>query len=352
MDAGSFERILVRVPNWIGDAVLCLPALECLKALYPSSSVTVLTKSRAVPVFRHNPAVEDIIEYEDRSRHSGIKGRLVLSGEIRERRFDLAVLFQNAFDAAFIAYISRIPRRVGYARDLRTKLLTTPVPVTKEIKSRHQVYYYLNIVKALGGSVPASPVPRIYLAKDELAWAGEFLRKNGLDKSVLIGAAPGASYGPAKRWMPEHFATVLKEFSFRHGAVPIIFGGAEDAETCKTVSDLVPGKHLNLAGTVDLRQFMSILSYLKVFITNDSGPMHISAALGVPTVAVFGSTDPALTGPLGPQVRVMIKKADCSPCFERECLYNDFRCLASIKPEEVLEAAESMMAEGEGVEPR
>jgi hypothetical protein len=162
----------------------------------------------------------------------------------------------------------------------------------------------------------------------------------------------GASYGPAKRWMPEHFASVLKDFSFRHDAVPIIFGGVEDAETCKTVSDQVPGKHLNLAGTVDLRQFMAILSYLKVFITNDSGPMHISAALGVPTVAVFGSTDPVLTGPLGDHVRVMIKKADCSPCFERECLYNDFRCLASIKPEEVIKAAESMMAEGEGVERR
>ncbi len=157
----SLERILVRAPNWIGDAVLCLPALESLKALYPSASITVLTKGRAVAVFRHNPAVADIIEYEDRSRHSGIKGRLVLSGEIRERRFDLAVLFQNAFDAAFIAYVSRIPRRVGYARDLRTKLLTMPVPATREIKSLHQAYYYLNIIKALGGEVPAGPMPRI-----------------------------------------------------------------------------------------------------------------------------------------------------------------------------------------------
>ncbi len=340
----SLERILVRAPNWIGDAVLCLPALESLKALYPSASITVLTKGRAVAVFRHNPAVADIIEYEDRSRHSGIKGRLVLSGEIRERRFDLAVLFQNAFDAAFIAYVSRIPRRVGYARDLRTKLLTMPVPATREIKSLHQAYYYLNIIKALGGEVPAAPMPRIYLADDELSWAEEFLKKNGLDKKVLIGASPGASYGPAKRWMPEHFAKVLKEFSFRHDAVPIIFGGVEDAEVCKTVSDLVPGKHLNLAGTVDLRQFMAILSHLKVFITNDSGPMHIGAALGVPTVAVFGSTDPALTGPLGPRVSVVIKKVDCSPCFERECLYNDFRCLASIKPEEVLAEAESMLS--------
>ena len=346
MAVDSLKKILVRAPNWIGDAVMCLPTVESLKALYPTAEITVLTKSRAVPVFRHNPAVKDIIEYDDRARHSGIKGRIVLSGEIRERRFDLAVLFQNAFDAAFIAYISRIPKRAGYARDLRTKLLTMPVPATKEIRSRHQVYYYLNIVKALGGTIPDSPVPRIYIAEDEKAWAEEFLRKNGLDKKVLIGAAPGASYGPAKRWLPEHFAEVLKDFSSRHDAVPIIFGGVEDAEICKTVSDQVPGKHLNLAGSVDLRQFMAILSYLKVFITNDSGPMHVSCALGVPTVAIFGSTDPDLTGPLGEHVRVIIKKVDCSPCFEREYLYNDFRCLTSIKPEEVLRQAESLLAKG------
>jgi len=344
MDADALERILVRAPNWIGDAVMCLPAIESLKALYPKSSITVLTKSRAVSVFRNNQAVDEVIEYEDRAKHSGIKGRLVLSGEIRERKFDLAVLFQNAFDAAFIAYVSRIPRRVGYARDLRTKLLTVPVPVTHEIKSVHQVYYYLNIIKVLGGVVTKDPVPRIYLADDELAWAAEFLKKNGLDKRALIGASPGASYGPAKRWMPEHFASVLNDFSARHEAVPIIFGGVDDAEVCKSVSDMVAGKHLNLAGTVDLRQFMALLSHLKVFVTNDSGPMHISAALGVATVAVFGSTDPVLTGPLGPRARVMIKKVDCSPCFERECLYNDFRCLTSIKPEEVLKEAESLIS--------
>lgn len=346
MAVGSLKRILVRAPNWIGDAVMCLPAVESLKALYPAADITVLTKSRAVPVFRHNPAVRDIIEYDDRLKHSGIKGRIVLSGEIRERGFDLAVLFQNAFEAAFIAYVARIPERVGYARDLRTKLLTMPVPATKEIKSRHQVYYYLHIVEALGGAIPGSPVPRIRIAGDEKAWAEEFLRKNGLDKKILIGAAPGASYGPAKRWMPEHFAEALNDFSSRRAAVPIIFGGVEDAEICKLVSDLLQGKHLNLAGSVNLRQFMAILSFLNVFITNDSGPMHISCALGVPTVAIFGSTDPALTGPLGERARVIIKKADCSPCFERECLYNDFRCLTSIKPEEVLELAESLLAKG------
>lgn len=346
MAEGPVKMILVRAPNWIGDAVMCLPAVESLKALYPSAGITVLTKGRAVPVFMGNPSVKDVIEYDDRARHSGIKGRLVLSGELRERGFDLAVLFQNAFDAAFIAYISRIPKRVGYARDLRTKLLTLPVPATKEIKARHQVYYYLNIVKALGGSVPPSPVPRIYITDDEKAWADEFLRKNNLAERAVIGAAPGASYGPAKRWMPEHFATVLNASAARHNAVPIIFGGIDDAEVCKTVSDRITCKHLNLAGSMSLRQSMSILSHLSVFITNDSGPMHISAALGVPTVAVFGSTDPVLTGPLGPHVRVIIKKTDCSPCFERECLYNDFRCLTAITPAEVLEAAEAIYFEG------
>ncbi len=341
----EIRRILVRAPNWIGDSVMCLPALASLKRLFPSSGITVLTKGRSIPVFENNPDVKDIIEYEDKSRHKGLKGRLTLAGELKERGFDLAVLFQNAFDAAFIAFTARIPERVGYARDLRSGLLTKAIRVTREIKKRHQVFYYLNIVENLGAAASLSPVPRVYISGVEMAWADEFIRKNGLTGAVLLGAAPGASYGPAKRWGAERFALALKALSdaFKGKAVPIIFGGPEDAEICGEVSRLMRSKHLNLAGTVTLRQFIALLSRLKVFITNDSGPMHISAALGVPTLAIFGSTDPTLTGPLGKTTKVMIKKIDCSPCFDRTCRYGHYKCLGSIEPQEVFLAARSLM---------
>lgn len=341
------EKIIVRAPNWIGDAVMSLPAVAGLKALYPGSSLTVLTKTRAVPVFLNNPDIDSVLEYDDKGRHKGVKGRFTLARELRAASFDLAVLMQNAFDAAFIAYLAGIPERVGYARDLRSALLTKAVAVTPEIKKRHQVFYYYNIVKELGGKVPDRPRPRIYIGKEDADWAEFFIKKNSLASSVLVGAAPGASYGPAKRWPVDSYAEVLSRFSGK-GCIPIIFGGPEDAETCKAVSEKVRGKHLNLAGGVTLRQFMAILARLGVFITNDSGPMHIASALGVATVAIFGSTDPTLTGPLSANSTVLIKKADCSPCFDRVCSKGHYRCLTSITADEVFEAADSLIKAGAG----
>jgi heptosyltransferase-2 len=350
---GNVKKILVRAPNWIGDAVMCLPALSALKALYPDSKVSVLTRTRAVPIFLNNPDVAEVIEYDAKGRHRGIKGRIRLSGEIKKKGFELAVLFQNAFDAAFISFISRIPERAGYSRDLRTQLLTVPVPVTDVIKKKHQVYYYLNIIDALredgggGGKVggPLDKAPRIYLTADEEAWAGDFLEKNNLKDSDLVGVAPGASYGPAKRWPAEYFSELLGRLSGSHGAVSIIFGGPDDAVVCKEVSENTKAKHLNLAGSISLRHFMALLKRTRLFITNDSGPMHIASALGVPTVAVFGSTDPALTGPLG-NAKVILNKQDCSPCFDRTCRFGHYECLKSVTPDEVYGAAEGLLKEG------
>lgn len=324
---------------------MSLPAVAGIKPLYPGSSVTVLAKARAVPVFLNNPDIDSVVEYDDRGRHRGVRGRFALARELRAMSFDLAVLMQNAFDAAFIAYLAGIPERVGYARDLRSLLLTKALAVTPEIKKRHQVFYYYNIVKELGGRVPTDPSPRIYIGREDADWADFFIKKNSLSSSVIVGAAPGASYGPAKRWPAEAYAEVLSRLSSA-GCVPIIFGGPEDAETCKAVSEKVRGKHLNLAGGVTLRQFMAILSRLGVFITNDSGPMHIASALGVATVAIFGSTDPTLTGPLSANSRVLIKKTDCSPCFDRVCAKGHYRCLMSITVDEVFAAADSLLRAG------
>lgn len=341
----EIKKILVRAPNWIGDSVMCLPAMESLKALFPSSEITVLTRSRSIPVFKNNPCVKDIIEHDGNGRHKGIGGRLRLARELKDRGFDLAVLFQNAFDAAFVSFAAGIPERAGYARDLRSGFLTKAIRVTDEIKKKHQVFYYLNIVENLGGSA-SSCVPRIYLSDDESAWADEFIKKNGLAGECLVGAAPAASYGPAKRWGAGNFAGVLTMLSESFGGVTMIFGGKEDAELCAEVSAGLKHRHLNVAGIFDLRQFMAILTRLKVFITNDSGPMHISAALDVPTVAIFGSTDPGLTGPLSERSRVLIKKTECSPCFERSCRYGHYKCLRAISTGEVFRATQGLMKSG------
>lgn len=343
----GFKKILVRAPNWIGDAVMSLPALSALKALYPASEISVAAKTRVAPVYFNNPDVSAVIEYDDTGRHKGFMGRFKLASEIKEKGFDAAVLFQNAFDAAFLSFIAGIPARVGYARDFRTRLLTMPVEVTPEIKKRHQVYYYLNIVVAMGGKAPAMAVPAIYLTAEEQEWARGFLKENGLEGRILVGAAPGASYGPAKRWAPESFAAALSRLSQVYGAVPLIFGSSIDKDSCAAVSSLLKARHMmDLCGRLTLRQFMALVALMKVFITNDSGPMHLSAAAGVATVAIFGSTDPALTGPVGERASVVIKKVECAPCFDRTCRYGHYKCLSGVSAAEVIDAAGAYISKG------
>ncbi len=331
----NMKRILVRAPNWIGDAVMCLPALSALKGLFPGASITVLAKAKVHAVFTNNPEVEALIKYDSTGAHRGIKGRLKLASEIKKERFELAVLFQNAFDAAFISFISRIPERVGYARDLRTPLLTRPIDVTGEILKRHQMYYYLNIIEAMGGAPVPAPAPRITISGDERSWAAGFLEREGVADKRFVGAAPGASYGPAKRWAPKSFARTLDRLAESFSLLPVIFGGHEDMEVCSEVSTMMKSKHLNLAGMLGLRHFMAVLGGAALFITNDSGAMHMAGALKVPTVAIFGSTDPALTGPSAEHARVVQKEIDCNPCFKRECPFGHYRCLETIRPEDV-----------------
>ncbi|MBI5888717.1 MAG: lipopolysaccharide heptosyltransferase II [Deltaproteobacteria bacterium] len=354
----EIKRILVRAPNWIGDAVMCLPAVAALKAAYPDAEITALTRGRAVPVFENNPAIAEVMEYDANGRHKGVTGRLRLRKEIKARGFDMAVLFQNAFDAAFVSFISGIPERIGYVRDLRRRFLTRPVAATAEIKKRHQVFYYLNIIKELDAAEASKPpTPVIRLKDEEIRWADEFLRQNGIKKEAeppegaqplqgaLIGAAPGASYGPAKRWPAAGFAEVLRRLSEEYNGVPVIFGGVDDAGACRDAAELIAGRVINLAGRTTLRQCMALLSRLKVFVTNDSGLMHVAAALGVPTVAVFGSTDAALTGPVGRAARVVEKKIECAPCFKRECAYGHYRCLKGVDAADVIKAARSLLKE-------
>lgn len=335
------KNILVRVPNWIGDAVMCLPALDALRALYPSSGISVLAKAKVVPVFEGNPSVNDIIVYE-KERHGGLIGQLRLSGELRQKKFDLAVLFQNAFGAAVISFLGAASERVGYATDCRSGLLTKAIPVTDEILKRHEVFYYLNIIKELGGRTPKNPVPRIHLSSKETASARRFLDERGLGKGPVFGAAPGASFGPAKRWPAQGFAKVLKGLVDEYGGGVLVFGGPEDKEACRGVLEAMPSA-IDLSGKAGLREAMALMGRCDAFITNDSGPMHISAALGVPTVAVFGSTDDSLTGPVGKRAAVVKEKMGCSPCFKRECRFGHYECLARIDPEEVLHKAKELL---------
>lgn len=341
----GIKKILIRSPNWIGDAVLCLPAIEKIKSLYPQAELTVLAKPWVSPVFLNNPVIKRIIDYDKEGRHSGIAGRWRLIKDIKNCGFDMAALFQNAFEAALIAFLARVPVRIGYARDFRGMLLTNPVRLDSDIKKAHQVFYYLNIVNRLNKNY--SHQPKIYLTKGEKVWAKKFLHDRGIDDEIIIGIAPGASYGPAKRWMAERFSEVAGRLANACGTKLVLFGGKDDMEICGNVLGGLTG--LNLAGEIDLRKSIALIGRCNLFITNDSGPMHIAASLGIPTVAIFGSTDPKLTGPIGDNVMVMKKDMECSPCFERECRYGHYNCFKMITEDEVYRASIKFLQESKNV---
>ena len=337
------ENLLVRVPNWIGDAVMCLPALDAVHRGQPDSAITVLAKPWVAPIFRCNPAITTVMEYDALGENRGALGKWRLTGEIRRRRFDRALLFQNAFEAALIAFLARIPERYGYTTDGRGLLLTEGVkPAGKEI-AYHHVDYYLDLVEKVGLGRRGERSPRLYLEESEITWGRKFLSDKGVDEAVpLIGIAPGAAYGPAKQWPAERFSQIVELLSRERPLYPLLFGSRGDSEACRRVGDGIgsasPTLSLDLSGKTSLREAMALMSLCAVFITNDSGLMHVAAALGVPTVAIFGSTDPNRTGPLGKRCSILYKKVDCSPCFKRECP-TDFRCMESISADDVADSA-------------
>lgn len=346
--SNSIRSILVRAPNWIGDAVLCLPAIEALQSAYPQSEITVLAKPWVGPVFLNNPFVKGIIYYDSLEKHGGIIGKWRLIKDIRGCHFDMAVLFQNAFEAALIIFLAGIPQRIGYSMDLRGVFLTQPIKLTPDIKRTHQVFYYLNIMTAGSGDrgqwTGDKIRPKLYLTDKEKEYAKRILKSKGVaENNIIIGVAPGASYGPAKRWMTDRFREVAKRFIRNYGAKIIVFGGKDDSGICKSV--LNDSEGLNLAGKIDLRESIALMHKCNLFITNDSGPMHIAAALGIPTVAIFGSTDPSLTGSIGDKVVVIKKGIECSPCFERVCKYGHYNCFKMIAVDDVYEASIRLIKE-------
>ncbi len=329
MRQSGVEKILVRVPNWIGDAVISLPALVCLRRHFPESSVTVLAKDKVVPVFESLDTGLRIMRYQDRGGHAGIKGLWRLRGELEREGFSVALLFQNGFEAALVTWLAGIERRVGYARHLRGPLLSHPLEVTEAIKRKHQVYYYLEILKALGVDVP--PVV------DEYPAISVDMDVAGLDSQErpILGLSVGASYGPAKRWKMEGFKEVAERLAREHGMYPVIFGGREDTEDATRLSRMLGVECLNLAGKIGLEEFMAALKRVSLFLTNDSGPMHLAAAVGTKVVGLFLSTEPGLTAPLGRHSTFVASPAECRPCFRRTCPKGDLRCVDSVTVDDV-----------------
>ena len=339
----GIERILIAAPNWIGDAVLALPAVASVAKGLPGARIDVLARGEVADIFLGQDAVSAIRRVE-RSDLRGI-GLLRTASALRDEKYQAAILFPNSFRSALLAWLARIPVRIGYGRDIRGLFLSKAVPPGPKGRRVHQSEYYLDLPRAIGISAEMS-VPVLRLSEDEAARARSFISEHGaehgLDASNLVGLAPGAAYGAAKKWGSDRFAEAAARLAGEFGAGVVVFGAEREREDGEAIRRRLPAA-LNLAGRTTVREFMALVSLCRVLLTNDSGAMHAAAATGVPVVAVFGPTDPGETAPLGEGHAVVREPVECSPCFRRECS-TDHRCMTGVPVERVVEAAARVLA--------
>ncbi|MGB5684405.1 MAG: lipopolysaccharide heptosyltransferase II, partial [Candidatus Electrothrix sp.] len=282
--------------------------------------------------------------YDKQGKHGGLRGKLLLAAELRQQNYDLTILLQNAFEAALITFLAQIPVRGGYTTDGRGLLLTHLVRKHQDIKTKHQVHYYQEMLEGLGlqrseNSLelfldPAAEQEADALIKEALALQGE--QANDIP---IIGLNPGAAYGPAKCWPVAKYAELAGRLADKTGGLIVIFGTAADQEAAAEISAAAGERVLDLTGKTTLAQALACIARCSVFVTNDSGLMHVAAALNTPLVAVFGSTDHIATGPYSEQATVVRRPVECSPCMKTRCPKGHFQCMEGITVEEVEQAA-------------
>ena len=342
MPIDRLRNILVRGTNWIGDVIMTLPAMKSIRVTCPQAHIAVLAKPWVADVYRACPYVDEVILYQRPGEHEGLKGLWRLIRSLRAREFDAAILLQNAIEAAIIADLAGIPIRAGYDSDARGWLLTHAVRRTKAIRQVHQTDYYLELVRALGFK-PVEKDCQLQFGTEFEDLAGRLRERFNLgSQERLIGMAPGAAYGPAKKWPAERFASVATELQRSFPTRIVLFGSGSDRLTTERIAQAVGPGAVNIAGETSLQEAMALIAQCTLFISNDSGLMHVAGALGVPTIAIFGSTNPVTTSPTGPRCTIIRKELSCSPCLKKECP-TDFQCMTAIKPEEVIETARHIL---------
>lgn len=349
IDPEFIRKVLVREVNWVGDAVLTLPALEALRHRFPRAEIVLLAKPWVAGLFAGQPAIDRVITYWPEGAHGGLLGRRRLAAQLRREGFDLAVVFPNSLDAALIPWLAKIPRRVGYRTDGRRLLLTHPLRRRRRPPARHQVEAYLDTVRALGGE--ARPAPRLSVTGEARQAAVRLLADHGIGPGDLcVAVNPGSIYGSAKRWPAERFAAVADGLVEASGARIILIGSDREAPLLQEVATRMRRPAVLLGGRTDLATLVGLLERAQLLLSNDTGAMHVAAAVETPVLAIFGPTDPEATRPLGCRSRILREAVPCSPCLLRECPI-DHRCMMRVGVEQVLQAAGELLESVRGSQP-
>jgi len=339
----SIRWIMIRSTNWIGDAIMTTPAIRAIRKNYPHAHITILAKPWVAPVFQFSPYVDHIMPYDANGSHSGLKGKIQLIQDLRNQKFDTAILLQNAIEAAILSFCAGIERRVGFNTDARGLLLTHPIPITKAIKSIHQTRYYLQMLESAGITNDGLDLD-LFIGTEDRVSAYRFLKKINSSPDIRwIGMNPSATYGTAKQWFPKRFALLADRIARDFHAGILIFGGPKDIQLGEQVCEMMQTPAVNLAGQTTLGMAMAMIQQCHAFITNDSGLMHIACALQTPLVAIFGSTNPITTGPIGKNSHIVQVKAPCSPCLLTDCPKKDHICMEAVNVDMVYQKVEALL---------
>jgi heptosyltransferase-2 len=335
-------KILVRAPNWVGDAVMAIPALERIRRTRATDEIWVLARPVVADLFSGQPFANRILQYDSGGSHQGWLGREKIVAQLRAENFDVAILLQNAFEAAWLAWRAGIPERIGYARDARSPLLTKAIHVPREGEiPKHESRYYLELLRRSGWieTLPEIQPIRLFVSDAARANAEAILRSAGARENTWRCAiAPGASYGAAKCWPAERFAHLADRLISECGADVIFFGTPGEKEIAGRILSNMKARSISLVGQTSMRDLAALFACCSAFIGNDSGAMHVAAAAGLPVIGIFGSTDPEGTAPVTEQFTLIREPVSCSPCFLRRCPV-DHRCMTRITVDSVFAAA-------------
>ncbi|MCM3904499.1 MAG: lipopolysaccharide heptosyltransferase II [Pyrinomonadaceae bacterium] len=342
----NINRVVVRGTNWVGDAVMTVPALRELRRMLPSAHVTLATRPWAKELFADADFLDDLLIYDRRGPWSVIKQ----TAEWRRGNFDLAILLPNAFEAALIPALARVPIRIGYATDGRTRLLTNPLPVPEWRSSKHEIFYYLNIVKELECALfhtehiaDCAPDPSLHISEPHQSEALGFLCAHGVREGrALVALCPGSINSRAKRWPAKLYSALADSLIEELNAEVLLIGSPEELDVSREVSHQMRNKPIMITGETSLAQVAAVLSLVDLLVTNDTGPAHIASGLGRPTLVIFGPTNPLTTRPFSPAAEIVREPPDCAPCMLRDCPI-DHRCMTAITPERVLERARVLL---------
>ena len=346
--SNRIDRIVVRGANWVGDAVMTIPALRELRRLFPQAHITLATRAWAKGLFADVEFIDALQVHEG----SGLRSVVKQVRQWRQGNFDLAVLLPNSLETALVASLARVPLRIGYATDGRQSLLTHPLEVPEWRASKHEVYYYLKIVAELEwltrheqSFLDTQPDGSLEVSVGRQAAARDSLRRHGVanEGRALVALCPGSVNSRAKRWPAERYAA-LADRLIELGVEVLLIGSSRETEVSLDVSRQMRNKATVLTGQTDLAELVGILSLVDLLVTNDTGPAHVAAALGRPTLVIFGPTNPLTTRPFSPFAEIVREPPDCAPCMLRDCPI-DHRCMTAITPDEVLRRARMVLSD-------